>query len=40
MRDIGFCKLFKCLKRDKYDPNAFIVINEGVTIDGNFLKKL
>lgn len=24
----------------KYDPNAFIVINEGVTIDGNFLKKL
>lgn len=24
----------------KYDPNAFIVINEGVSIDGNFLKKL
>ena len=24
----------------KYDPNAFIVINEGVTVDGNFLKKL
>ena len=24
----------------KYDPNAFIVINEGVLVDGNFLKKL
>lgn len=24
----------------KYDPNAFIVINEGVSVDGNFLKKL
>ena len=24
----------------KYDPNAFIVINEGVAVDGNFLKKL
>ncbi len=24
----------------KYDPNAFIVINEGVYVDGNFLKKL
>ena len=24
----------------KYDPIAFIVINEGVTVDGNFLKKL
>ena len=24
----------------KYDPNAFIVLNEGVTVDGNFLKKL
>ncbi|MCI9336395.1 MAG: YitT family protein [Lachnospiraceae bacterium] len=24
----------------KYDPNAFIVINEGVTVAGNFLKKL
>ena len=24
----------------KYDPNAFVVINEGVSIDGNFLKKL
>ena len=24
----------------QYDPNAFIVINEGVTVDGNFLKKL
>lgn len=24
----------------KYDPNAFIVINEGVTVDGNYLKKL
>ena len=24
----------------KYDPSAFIVINEGVTVDGNFLKKL
>ena len=24
----------------KSDPNAFIVINEGVTVDGNFLKKL
>lgn len=23
-----------------YDPNAFIVINEGVSIDGNYLKKL
>lgn len=24
----------------KHDPHAFIVINEGVTVDGNFLKKL
>ena len=24
----------------KYDPNAFVVINEGVFVDGNFLKKL
>lgn len=24
----------------KHDPNAFIVINEGVSVDGNFLKKL
>lgn len=24
----------------KYDPNAFIVVNEGVDVDGNFLKKL
>ena len=24
----------------KYDPNAFVVINEGVYVDGNFLKKL
>lgn len=24
----------------KYDPNAFIVITEGVYVDGNFLKKL
>lgn len=24
----------------KYDPNAFIVINEGVSVSGNFLKKL
>lgn len=24
----------------KYDPNAFIVINEGVSVQGNFLKKL
>lgn len=24
----------------KYDPNAFIVVNEGVRVDGNFLKKL
>lgn len=24
----------------KYDPNAFIVVNEGVNVDGNFLKKL
>lgn len=24
----------------KYDPNAFVVINEGVHVDGNFLKKL
>lgn len=24
----------------KYDPNAFIVIAEGVSVDGNFLKKL
>lgn len=24
----------------KYDPNAFIVVNEGVSVDGNFLKKL
>ena len=24
----------------KYDPHAFIVVNEGVHIGGNFLKKL
>lgn len=24
----------------KYDSNAFIVVNEGVSVDGNFLKKL
>jgi uncharacterized membrane-anchored protein YitT (DUF2179 family) len=24
----------------KYDPHAFIVVNEGVSVDGNFLKKL
>lgn len=24
----------------KYDPDAFIVVNEGVSVDGNFLKKL
>ncbi len=24
----------------RYDPNAFIVVNEGVSISGNFLKKL
>ncbi|MCI8799226.1 YitT family protein [Acetatifactor muris] len=24
----------------RYDPNAFIVINEGVSVDGNFIKKL
>ena len=24
----------------KHDPNAFIVVNEGVSVDGNFLKKL
>lgn len=24
----------------KHDPNAFIVTNEGVTVDGNYLKKL
>jgi len=24
----------------KYDPNAFMVVNEGVSVDGNFLKKL
>ena len=24
----------------KYDPNAFIVVNEGVSVDGNFLQKL
>lgn len=24
----------------KHDPNAFIVVNEGVTVDGNYLKKL
>lgn len=24
----------------KYDPNAFVVINEGVVVDGNYLKKL
>ncbi len=24
----------------KHDPNAFIVINEGVSVDGNYLKKL
>lgn len=24
----------------KHDPNAFIVINEGVSVEGNFLKKL
>lgn len=24
----------------KHDPNAFIVVNEGVSVDGNYLKKL
>ncbi len=24
----------------KYDPNAFMVVNEGVSVDGNYLKKL
>lgn len=24
----------------KYDPKAFIVVNEGVNVDGHFLKKL
>ena len=24
----------------KRDPNAFMVVNEGVRVDGNFLKKL
>ena len=24
----------------KHDPNAFMVVNEGVSVDGNFLKKL
>ncbi len=24
----------------KYDPDAFIVVNEGVSVDGNFIKKL
>ena len=24
----------------KHDPNAFIVINEGVSVEGNYLKKL
>jgi len=24
----------------KYDPDAFIVVNEGVSVDGNYLKKL
>lgn len=24
----------------RHDPNAFIVVNEGVSVDGNFLKKL
>ena len=24
----------------RYDPNAFIVVNEGVSVDGNYLKKL
>lgn len=24
----------------EYDPNAFIVVNEGVSVDGNYLKKL
>lgn len=24
----------------QYDPNAFIVVNEGVSVDGNYLKKL
>lgn len=24
----------------KYDPNAFVVVNEGVSVDGNYLKKL
>lgn len=24
----------------KHDPNAFIVVNEGVAVDGNYLKKL
>ena len=30
---------FKTLVR-KYDPNAFSVLNEGVSVQGNFLKKL
>jgi uncharacterized membrane-anchored protein YitT (DUF2179 family) len=24
----------------QYDPDAFIVVNEGVSVDGNFIKKL
>ncbi len=24
----------------KYDPQAFIVVNEGVHVEGNYLKKL
>jgi len=24
----------------KYDTNAFVVINEGVVVDGNYLKRL
>ncbi len=24
----------------EYDSNAFIVVNEGVSVDGNYLKKL
>jgi uncharacterized membrane-anchored protein YitT (DUF2179 family) len=32
----------KQLKRlvHKYDPNAIIVVKEGVSVDGNYLKKL
>ena len=24
----------------KYDPHAFVVVNEGVNVDGHYLKKL